>query len=96
MFFVDYFIYINDYKQSIEELESTYTSRLFSVNKVVVYSSANATTSNNSKSSLDISQFSDIAIYINNNSNEGFTNKNTIKELYINNIELSRNISWNS
>jgi len=94
IFFVEHFGYINNYKNDISQLENTYTNRVFSVDKIIVYSSANATDSTTRKSTLNISQFSDIAIFIDNNSNNIFTKENTIKELYIDNIKLSRKIYW--
>ena len=94
IFFTEHFRYLNNYENNISELESTYTNRIFSVNKIIVYSSANATDSEATKSRLNISQFSDIAIFINNNSNNIFTKENTIKELYLDNIKLSRKFNW--
>ena len=90
IFLSEHFGYLNNYKNNISELESTYTNRIFSIDKIIVYSSANATDSETTKSSFNISQFSDIAIFINNNSNNIFTKENTIKELCIDNIKLSR------
>ena len=94
IFFTEHFGYLNKYKNDISKLESTYTNRVFSVDKIIVYSSANATDSTTTKSSLNISQFSDIAILITNNSNNIFTKENTIKDLYIDNIKLSRQFNW--
>ena len=37
---------------------------------------------------LGIYQYTDIAVYLNNNKEEGLTDKNTIKELYIDDIDL--------
>ena len=68
IFFIDNIIYFNNFDKNINDLESTYTYRNFSVDKILIYSSANAINSDNYKSSLNISQFSDIAIFINNNS----------------------------
>lgn len=96
IFFADHFDYLNDYENSISELEVNYTNRIFSVDKIIIYSSAYATKSINSNSNFDISQYSDIAIFINNNSNNTFTKENTIKQLYIDNIKLSRKFSWHS
>lgn len=59
----------------------------FSLNKIVLYSSSTASTVNsyndNSVQALDISQYCDISIYINNDNNS------IIKKLYIDNISIS-------
>ena len=58
----------------------------FSLNKIILFSSATAETDSvNQSLSLDISQYCDIGIYLNNTDKE-----NTfIKSLYINNISIS-------
>ena len=96
IFLTEHFRYLNNYENDISELESTYTNRVFSVDKIIVYSSAYATDSTTTKSSINISQFSDIALFVNNNSGNIFTKENTIKDLYIDNIKLSRKFSWNT
>ena len=59
----------------------------FSLNKIVLYSSSTASTVNsyndNSVQALDISQYCDISLYINNDNNS------IIKKLYIDNISIS-------
>ena len=59
----------------------------FSLNKIVLYSSSTASTVNsyndNSVQALDISQYCDISLYINNENNS------IIKKLYIDNISIS-------
>ena len=63
----------------------------FSLNKLVIFSSAtvDAKELNNSVWNLDLSQFADICIYLNNTPNDN-TSKNKIKQLYINNINISK------
>ena len=63
----------------------------FSLNKLVIFSSATVDTKevNNSVWNLDISQFADICIYLNNTPNDN-TLKNTVKKLYIDNINISK------
>lgn len=63
---------------------------IFNIEKIVMFSSGYATTNSTNLDiwNLDISQFTDIAIYINNNIDAGLTDKNIIKNLYINNIEF--------
>lgn len=63
----------------------------FSLNKIVIFSSAtvNPKEVNNSVWNLDISQFADICIYLNNTENDN-NSKNIVKNLYINNISISK------
>lgn len=61
----------------------------FSVNKIVYFSTVNAESSVNQNSSFTINnlyQITDIAIFINNNSNGNYTNKNTLKKVYLSDI----------
>lgn len=62
--------------------------KVFNIEKIVLCNSANAIDLSETKnlSNLSAYQFTDIAIYINNG--EELTNKTTIKELYIDNIEI--------
>lgn len=66
---------------------------VFKVGKIVLYTSANAIDkSDGSLEDINISQFTDIAIYIDNKSTvKGLTAENTIKEIYIDNIKISSN-----
>lgn len=65
--------------------------QVFKVEKVIICSSANATDLSESHNLQDLSiyQYTDIAVYIDNG--EELSNKNTIKELYIDNISLESN-----
>jgi len=62
--------------------------QVFKVEKIVVCSSANAIdlSENQNLQDLTIYQYTDIAVYLDNG--EELSNKNTIKELYIDNISL--------
>lgn len=72
-------------------LSSNDYSDTFSVDKIVLYSSANATSNETTRNlwNINVYQFTDIAIYLNNNYNNFLSKKNTIKELHIDNIEYS-------
>jgi len=72
-------------------LSSNDYSDTFSVDKIVLYSSANATSNVTSRNlwNINVYQFTDMAIYLNNNSESSLSSKNTIKELYIDNIKYS-------
>ena len=80
-------------------LSLTTDSNIFRVNSIVLYSSANAL--NNSETQedywdLNLYQYTDMAINIDNNVsiNEN-TQKNTIKQLYIDNISFSSILTVN-
>lgn len=66
---------------------------VFSIKKIVQFSSAYATTNSTNLDiwNLNLSQFSDIAIYIDNNIENGLTDENLIKNLSINNIKFESN-----
>ena len=58
------------------------SSSPFSVNRIVYFSSANANVTIGANSSFTVSdlyQYTDIAIFINNNSNGNYTAQNTLK-----------------
>ena len=67
---------------------------VFKVSKILIYSSANAINnrSDNSLEDLNICQYTDIAIYIDNTSSiSDLTTQNTVKELWIDNIKITPN-----
>ena len=72
-------------------LSSNDYSDTFSIDKIILYSSANATSNETSRNlwNINVYQFTDMAIYLNNNSESSLSSKNTIKELYIDNIKYS-------
>ena len=64
----------------------------FSINKIVYFSSAHCNTNINANSSfsiLDLYQYTDIAIFINNNANGNFTAENTLKNVCLSDIHFS-------
>ena len=69
----------------------------FSIDKIVYYSSANGETKINPNSSFNISklhQFTDIAIFINNNNNGNFNQKNTLKKVTLTDIKFDLKPSY--
>lgn len=73
---------------------SNYSAPVFTIENIIFYS--NAFVTDNSKDQnlqdIDIGQYTDIAIYINNhNSSEELTDENTVKQLYIDNIKITNN-----
>ena len=75
-------------KQSVK-IASINEDTPFSLKKIVLFSSANVETNDlkNSVWNLNISQFSDICIYL-NNSTDANNSKNSVKEFYIDNIDI--------
>ena len=71
-------IYSNKFATYSYETYTNYTNPIFSIEKIVYY--------------RNIGQYTDIAIYINNtNASDELTDKNTIAELYIDNIKVTSN-----
>ena len=93
-FFILIFISVFLYVIINKTLENNDQSLVFKVNKISLYSSSAITdnSENGLLENLDIHQFTDIAIYIDNTSYiKDLTPKNTIKELSIYNIKLDTN-----
>ena len=93
-FLVDivYASYINktSLENSIEKINKNNEKDIFSINKIVYFSSCGADTKTNSSNfTIDkLFQYTDIAIYINNNK-ENLSLENTLKSVYINNINFT-------
>jgi hypothetical protein len=87
-----YSSYSNKIKFQNSILSQTANTSIFSTDKIVFFSSCNASSTVNANSTItikDLYQYSDIAIFINNSSNnETFTLENTLKEIYIENISF--------
>ena len=84
----------DEFSDQVEKIAEQNKNPIFKIQKILIYSSANAIdkSENESLQDLSILQYSDIAITIDNTSTVyDLTNKNTIKELYIDNISLSTN-----
>ena len=64
---------------------------VFSIDKIILYSSANAIKNEVTRPvwDLNVYQYTDIAIYINNHSDDELDSENAIKTLYIDNIKLN-------
>ena len=78
------------FANEMEEIIAKNQAPTFSIDKIYLCSSANAidNTAEQKLNNLGIYQYTDIAIYLRNNKEEGLTDKNTIKELYIDDIDL--------
>ena len=82
----------DEFSTQVEKIAEQNENPIFKIQKILIYSSANAIdkSENESLQDLSILQYSDIAITIDNTSTVyDLTNENTIKELYIDNISIS-------
>lgn len=82
----------DEFSTQMEKIAEQTENPVFKIQRIIVYSSANAidTSENESLQDLSILQYSDIAIYLDNTSTVyDLTNENTVKELYIDNISIS-------
>lgn len=82
---------IQSYEDHVLQIANLNKDTVFSLNNVFIFSSASATTNTESQSlwSLDVHQYSDIALFINNHPSNGYTTKNTISKLYIDNFQIN-------
>ena len=76
-------------KESVEFVENN-NNPVFKIGQIILFSSANATDNSDGKlKNIDISQFTDMAIYIDNKGKvKEITPENTINEIYIDNIKI--------
>lgn len=82
----------NAFANEMIEIADENENSIFNIQKILLYSSANAidNSEDHSLKNMSICQFTDISIYIDNTSTiSELTNENTIKELYIDNIVIS-------
>lgn len=78
------------FAEQVNEFYKLNSKTIFSIDKMFLYSSANATENIETRPvwNLNIYQYTDIAIYINNNSKEKLDYENSIKEMYIDNVKF--------
>ena len=82
----------DEFSSQVEKIAEQNENPIFKIQKILIYSSANAIdkSENESLQDLSILQYSDIAITIDNTSTVyDLTNENTVKDLYIDNISIS-------
>jgi hypothetical protein len=82
-------IYAEESAKFVEDNENP----VFQIDKIVLYNSANAIDNSDGQlQDIDISQYTDIEIFLDNKSDElGITAENTINEMYIDNIKIESN-----
>ena len=84
----------NTFANEMIEIADENEKTIFNIQKILLYSSANAIDNSDDQSlqNMSISQYTDISIYIDNTSTiSELTDENTIKQLYIDNIEITSN-----
>lgn len=86
---------INKYlfEESVARTAQLNATPIFSLDKILVFSSAHATqntVNNKALWDMNVSQFSDIAIYLNNHGSNPLNYENTIQSFYIDNIEYHK------
>ena len=82
----------NIFAQNAEKIQNDIDNPIFKIEKILIYSGANVEDLSESQnlSDVNISQFTDFAIYISNtNSITELTEENTVNSLYIDNITVS-------
>ena len=82
----------NQFVKELVQMAEINREPIFCVSKIIKYSSADAidNTAEQNLQDLNIQQYSDIALYIDNGDGE-LTEENTIKELYIDNFKIEVN-----
>lgn len=84
----------NKFANQMIEISDENENAIFSIQKILLYSSANAVdnSDNQSLSNMSLSQYTDLSIFIDNSQTVSeLTDENTVKELYIDNINFEAN-----
>ena len=84
----------NSFANEMIEIADENEESIFNIQRILLYSSANAINNSENQSLQDMSicQYSDISIYIDNTSTiSELTNENTVKQLYIDDISITTN-----
>lgn len=82
----------NNFANQMIELSDENETSVFNIQKVLLYSDANAidNSEDHSLKNMSICQFTDLSIYLDNSSsNTELSSENTVKELYIDNINIT-------
>lgn len=88
---INIYVINKKFSENIDQIARLNSKTVFSIDRIYLYSSADASSNKTTKPvwDLNILQFTDIALYINNRSEEGVTYENTIKEITIDNIKFN-------
>ena len=82
----------NNFANNMIEIANENEDSIFNIQRILLYSSANAidNSENQSLQNMSLCQYTDISIFIDNTSTiSELTNENTVKELYIDNIVIN-------
>lgn len=82
----------NNFANQMIELSDENETSVFNIQKVLLYSDANAidNSEDHSLKNMSICQFTDLSIYLDNSSSSTeLSSENTVKELYIDNINMT-------
>ena len=85
----------SNFTNQMVEISDENENSIFNIQKILLYSNANAISNSKDQSLKDMSicQFTDLSIYIDNSqSGSELTDENTVKELYIDNIVMTSNV----
>lgn len=85
----------SNFTNQMIEIADENENSIFNVQKILLYSSANAISNSKNQSLKDMSicQYTDLSIYIDNSqSSSELTDENSVKELYIDNIVMTSNV----
>ena len=85
----------SNFTNQMIEIADENENSIFNVQKILLYSSANAISNSKNQSLKDMSicQYTDLSIYIDNSqSSSELTDENSVKELYIDNIVITSNV----
>lgn len=85
----------SNFTNQMIEIADENENSIFNVQKILLYSSANAISNSKDQSLKDMSicQYTDLSIYIDNSqSTSELTDENSVKELYIDNIVMTSNV----
>ena len=83
-----------NFVKELIKIDKENENSIFTIDKIMLYSSADAidNTKEQNLQNLSVCQYTDIAVYINNNNYiKEVTAKNTVNELYIDNINMNLN-----
>lgn len=88
---INIYVINKKFSENIDQIARLNSKTVFSIDRIYLYSSADASSNETTKPvwDLNILQFTDIALYISNRSEEGVTYENTIKEITIDNIKFN-------
>ena len=91
IYMLNVYLVNKEFSEDIAKISKLNTETIFSIDRIYMYSSADAKSNETNKPiwDLDIFQYTDIALYINNREEEGISYENTIKSLTIDNIKFN-------